>query len=118
LARSHAYLEKSPDSLLVVDDRGDIRFANERAREMFDLPETDDDGVALQRLVPQQAPQDPRNVEVAERSVLPAALGYLQALQGCDIVARTRDGEKFTVNLSISPVELKARLRCWWLLET
>ena len=39
-------------SLLVVDDLGNLRFANRRARQMFDLAESDAEGVALPRLVP------------------------------------------------------------------
>ena len=114
LAQSHAYLEKSPDSLLIVDELGLVRFANQRARTMFDLAEETLDGLPLNRLIAQQpAPScahhavTPNPTHPKLVHTLPPALAYLQALQGSDIVARTSDGEKFTVDLSISPVEFK-----------
>lgn len=108
LARSHAYLEKSPDSLLVVDTEGMILYANRRARDMFDFADTAPEGCPLQQLV---ADQQPGTATTTDPQVppasppLPRALAYLHALQGHDVVARTRDGEKFMVDLSVSPVE-------------
>ena len=105
LQRSHDYLEYSPDSLMIVDATGAIRYANERARAMFDLQPSPDTPYTIGQLLPPQAPLNSNGEKwPAPPTALAEAVSYLWGMQGGDIVARTRDGEKFTVDLNVSPL--------------
>ena len=104
LARAHEYLEKSPDALLVIDAEGLVQFANQRARALFDAFGPGPESLAIQLLIePGQTPAG-RGGDVEMLSDLPVTLAYLKSYQGCDVTAKTRDGEKFSVELTISPV--------------
>ena len=108
LERSRAYLEHTPDALMIVDATGSIQFANQRARAMFDFAGGSEVGFKLQLLLPDQEVKTASSESLSSPPFqLPAHLAYLWKLQGSDIVARTRDAEKFSVDMSLSPVEFQ-----------
>ncbi len=90
--------EAAPDAIIVVDDRGLIRFVNRFAERLFGYPRDDLVGRPIEVLVPERFHE-------AHRAHRP---GYLRDPQTrpmgleLDLSARRRDGTEFPADVSLS----------------
>jgi PAS domain S-box-containing protein len=96
---SWSLLEAAPDAVLIVDERGDIVFANSHASALFG-PEADLVGRSVEDLIP----VDARSTHVAHRHRYQAAPTVRPMGAGLLLRARRTDGSEFPVELSLSPL--------------
>ncbi|MFO0576165.1 MAG: PAS domain S-box protein [Polyangia bacterium] len=93
-------LDSAPDAMLVVDDKGVIRYANQQAAPLFGYSRSELEGLSVDTLVPDRF----RHTHQAHRdsyreSPSPRGMGA-----GMDLSARRKDGSVLPVEISLSPV--------------
>ncbi len=95
-------LEVAPSALLLVDAKGNIRYANLQASHVFGYEDQHMVGMHVDALVPQRFAPD--HAEHRRRFVAhptPRAMG-----KAMDIVGVRRDGTEFPVEVGLSPLSL------------
>jgi diguanylate cyclase (GGDEF)-like protein/PAS domain S-box-containing protein len=97
---SQALLNSAPDATIVVDDKGAIRYANERTRTLLGYDPSELIGQPVELLVPDRIrPRHPRL-----RNVYSAAPTLRSMGAGLELTARHRDGREIPVEISLGPV--------------
>lgn len=105
-ARFKELVEMAPDTILMVDGSGVIRFANSRTHDLLGYSPAELLGKPIEVLVPER---------LAERHVAHRE-NYAKHPQrrpmgiGLDLIARRKDGTEVPVDISLSPVETDAGL--------
>ena len=100
-------LRSSPDALVVIDDRGEIRFANDTVTDLFGYTPAQLLGQPLEVLVPERLRsrhgqhianffREPRNREMG------AAIA--------DLYARRADGSEFAAGIRLAPFKIGERV--------
>jgi PAS domain S-box-containing protein len=93
-------VEMAPDGMIVTDRDGTIILVNAQAERMFGYPRAELVGVAIEALIPERMrnrhPQHVANYTGAPR---PRPMGT-----GLELWGRRRDGTKFPVEISLSPI--------------
>ena len=103
-ARFESLLEAAPDAIVVANDKGIITVANNRATDLFGYSRDELLGQPVEMLVPQQNREghpDRRSGYVAHPAVRPMGAGL-------QLWAERKDGSKFPVDISLSPLETPA----------
>ncbi len=99
-----AVLEASPNAIVAVDARGDVRYANAHVEATFGWPASELMGRPVEMLVPVE-PRARHAVHRARFAEQPSArpMGI-----GLDLAGRRRDGTTFPVEISLAPVDTPA----------
>jgi PAS domain S-box-containing protein len=93
-------LDSAPDAMLVVDDKGVIRFANQQAAPLFGYSRAELEGLSVDVLVPEQFRRTHKgHRDSYGHSPSPRGMGV-----GMDLSARRKDGSVLPVEISLSPV--------------
>lgn len=92
-------LEQLPDGLLIVDDRGEIKFLNRRVEEMLGYSRDELIGVSVDTLLPAQL----RDHHVELRSEFVRSPTIRPMGSGRELVAECKNGEHLAVEVSLSP---------------
>jgi PAS domain S-box-containing protein len=103
-ARFEALLEAAPDAIVVADAEGVITVANHRATDLFGYSRDELVGQPVEMLVPTQSRHrhpDLRRGYVGHPAVRPMGAGL-------QLWAVRKDGSKFPVDISLSPLETPA----------
>ena len=95
-------LSAAPDAMLLVDDDGVIRLANDAATTMFGAADDVLIGSAVEMLVP----NDLRSGHVALREGYSGAPTRRPMGTGLQLQGQRRDGSRFPVEISLSPLDL------------
>jgi two-component system sensor histidine kinase DevS len=93
-----AFLQLSPDGVVVVDRAGCITTVNDRAGEMFGWPPAELAGHSVEDLVP--GPRRTRHEGLRERYQVSPHTRAMGA--GLDLAAARRDGTRFPVDISLT----------------
>lgn len=100
-------LRFSPDALIVVDDRGKIRFASDTASEMFGYEPAALIGQDMELLVPERLRA--RHAEhVASFSLKPSKREMGARI--ADLAARRADGSEFSAGIRLAPFQINGKL--------
>jgi protein-histidine pros-kinase len=94
-------LETAPDAMIIVDERGRIAIVNRQAEDMFGYTRAELLGHEVEMLLPESIRHDHlqhRSGYVANPELRPMG-------QGLDLFGRRKDGSKFPVEISLSPVK-------------
>jgi len=103
-ARFESLLEAAPDAIVVANDEGIITVANHRATDLFGYSRDELIGHPVEMLVPQQNREghpELRSGYVAHPAVRPMGAGL-------QLWAQRKDGSRFPVDISLSPLETPA----------
>ncbi|MDL0135694.1 PAS domain-containing sensor histidine kinase [Halobacterium salinarum] len=95
-----AFFEEGPDTILVVNEDGRIRRANDRVEDMFGYEPDEIVGEQVSVLVPEDAADHSELVASYFDEPRKRPMGAGLELQG-----RRRDGSTFPVDVSLSPLE-------------
>lgn len=95
-----ALLDGAPDAIVVVDDRGNIEFANRRTADLFGWEPEELIGRAIEVLVPDRL----HDTHFGNRSRYIAMPSVRPMGSGRTLFARRRDGSEFPVEISLSPL--------------
>jgi len=95
-----ALLDGAPDAIVVVDEDGDIQFANRRTADLFGWAPEELVGRAIEVLVPDRL----HGSHFGERSRYIASPSVRPMGSGRSLFARRRDGSEFPVEISLSPL--------------
>jgi PAS domain S-box-containing protein len=95
-------LETAPDAIVVIDPDGRIVFANRQTEKLFDYATEDLNGRTIELLVPQRL-RDGHRGHRQDYARAPTArpMGI-----GMTLIAVTRSGKEFPVEISLSPVRV------------
>ena len=93
-------LELAPDAVLVVDERGHIRFANRAAAAMFGYHRDTLVKLGVDALVPDRH----RQAHAGRRAAYNASPKVRPMGASLDLWGRRADGSEFPVEISLSPV--------------
>lgn len=93
---------KSPDATVVIDDHGDIVFANDRVQEIFGWGPDELVGQSIEVLVP----SDKHDVHRGHRALFRAAPTARAMGAGSVLIGRCQDGGTVPVDVSLSPLTL------------
>lgn len=100
-ARFRQVIESSPIGMLMVNDAGNITFANRRAEEIFDYSEGDLDGRTVEDLVPEaQRQAHPKHRQEFDRHGSGRLMGGGRELKGL-----RRDGTEVPVEIGLAPIQ-------------
>jgi len=103
-ARFESLLEAAPDAIVVVNDKGVITVANHRATDVFGYAREELIGQPVEMLIPEQNRK--RHPGVRRGYVSRPAVRPMGA--GLQLWAVRKDGSKFPVDISLSPLETPA----------
>jgi len=98
LARSA--LDAAPDALIIVDERGNVAFANRQVSAIFGYPHDELIGRPIDVLIPERF----HARHLLHRSAYSGAPHLRPMGAGLDLYARRRDGSEFPVEISLSPI--------------
>lgn len=104
--RFRQLFEASPDAILEVDNQGRIVLANLLASRMFGCPPEDLTGKSVEELVPARV----RDKHAGYRDQYQANPVTRPMGSGLDLWARRLDGSEFPVDITLSPMDVKAGL--------
>lgn len=99
-----ALLEFAPDALLLVDDRGVIKYANGRARGLFQYEPSELVGSPVEVLLTESARAEQVTLRIESGKTLTKDMG-----EGRTFRARRRGGEELAVQASLAPIAAGAR---------
>lgn len=102
-----AMVDAIPDALVVVDEAGQIEFANRQTEEVFGFDRSELIGQSVEMLLPERL----WSVHAAHRTRYRAEPEVRPMGRGLDLVARRRDGSEFPVDVSLSPFTSHGDLR-------
>jgi two-component system, sensor histidine kinase len=94
-------LDSSPDATVLVDQRGQIVFANQQLLSVFGYAQEEVRGQAVELLIPERF----RPQHVGHRSGFAAETRTRPMGVGLDLYARRKDGSEFPVEISLSPIQ-------------
>lgn len=97
----HVVFRSASEGVIVVDDGGLIRLANDKVEELFGYPRDELIGSPVDMLVPERL----RKVHLGHRKQYWAAPRSRPMGQGMDLVARRKDGTEFPVEIGLNLVE-------------
>lgn len=100
-------LRFSPDGLIVVDDGGTIRFANDTAYELFGYEPSTLVGRNMEVLVPERLRE--RHAEHVEHFLLKPSKRAMGARIAA-LAARRADGSEFSAGIRLAPFHIEGRL--------
>ncbi|HMK84469.1 MAG TPA: PAS domain S-box protein [Steroidobacteraceae bacterium] len=104
LARSA--LDAAPDAMIIIDDAGAIRFANQQVSALFGYPHDELIGKAVEYLIPERFRDRHPSMRLAYiDNVRVRPMGA-----GLDLFGRRRDGSEFPVEISLSPIDDDGRM--------
>jgi PAS domain S-box-containing protein len=96
-------LETAPDAIVVIDPDGRIVFANRQTEKLFDYATEDLNGRTIELLVPQRLRAGHRgHRQDYARAPTARPMGI-----GMTLIAVTRSGKEFPVEISLSPVRVR-----------
>jgi len=98
--RFESYLDALPDAVLMVDDRGQIDFANQRTYDLFGYQPGELLGQPVETLVPPRL----RERHVGLRAGFVARPQRRPMGHDRELVALRKDGTEFPVEISLSPI--------------
>ncbi len=106
-------LASSPNGVLLLNEDGEVTFANARIGQMFGLADNQIVGQNIDSIIPdislgEQAAGRASYLDLAERSARTAG-------QGRDLIGKTALGEEFPLQLALSQIRVNDR---WQLLAT
>ena len=96
-----ALLDSAPDAILVVNERGQIIFANSQVEQLFAYSRHELLGASIE----QPIPDSQRAAHVLHRLAYMVAPSCRAMGTGLDLRARHRDGHEFPVDISISAIQ-------------
>jgi PAS domain S-box-containing protein len=96
-----ALLDSAPDAILVVNERGQIIFANSQVEQLFGYSRHELLGASIE----QPIPDSQRAAHVRHRLAYMVAPSCRAMGTGLDLRARHRDGHEFPVDISISAIQ-------------
>jgi PAS domain S-box-containing protein len=96
-------LRFSPDALIVVDDRGKIRFASDTATELFGYETTALIGQPMEMLVPERLRA--RHADHVSNFLLKPSKREMGA-RIADLAARRADGTEFSAGIRLAPFRI------------
>jgi protein-histidine pros-kinase len=94
-------LETAPDAMIIVDERGRIAIVNRQAEDMFGYTRAELLGHEVEMLLPESIRHD----HLQHRSGYAANPELRPMGPGLDLFGRRKDGSKFPVEISLSPVK-------------
>jgi len=100
-------LRSSPDALVVIDDRGHIRFANDTVTELFGYPASEMLGQPIEMLVPERF-RSRHGHHISGFMAVPRNREMGAAMT--DLYARRADGSEFAAGIRLAPFKLADRL--------
>lgn len=100
-SRLAALFNNSPDSIIVVDEDGQIVRANARVRDMLGYEPSELEGEPVEKLLPEVD----REQHVAQRESYMEDPTMRPMGAGLDLSARRKDGTTVPVDISLSPLE-------------
>ncbi len=100
-------LRFSPDALIVVDDRGKIRFASDTASELFSYEPEALIGQGMEMLVPERLRA--RHGEHVASFLLKPSKREMGA-RIADLAARRADGSEFSAGIRLAPFQINGKL--------
>ncbi len=100
MERAEALLEASPDPVVIIDRTGRIAIVNARTEAVFGYPRRDLIGQSVEMLIPEW----PRAEHIAQRTLDQQDPTTRPMATGSDLIACRRDGEKFSVDVALSPL--------------
>jgi PAS domain S-box-containing protein len=98
-------LESLPDALLIVDEQGNVVFANGNAEQLFGYPRVDLVGQPIELLLPARY----RVMHQVHRGGYQAAPRRRPMGLGLDLEGLRRDGSEFPAEISLSPITVDGR---------
>jgi PAS domain S-box-containing protein len=98
-------LEAAPDAMLIVDDDGRIALTNNMTERQFGYSRHELIGAPVEMLMPEQS----RAAHVGLRKGFTSQSGARFMNAGRQLVAQRRDGSQFSVEIALSPVNLRGR---------
>lgn len=100
-------LRFSPDALIVVDDRGKIRFASDTASELFGYEPAELIGQGMDLLVPERL-RGRHGEHVANFMLKPSKREMGARI--ADLAARRADGTEFSAGIRLAPFQVSGKL--------
>lgn len=104
LARS--VLDAAPDAMIIIDDRGTIRFANRQVSALFGYSHDAVIGLPVEQLMPERF----RTRHVDHRRDFADALRPRAMGEGLALFGRRLDGSEFPIEISLSPIRTPPQL--------
>ncbi|MGY6276893.1 transporter substrate-binding domain-containing protein [Methylomonas sp. MgM2] len=96
-------IESAPDPMVIADSRGIVTMVNRRTEEVFGYSRTEVIGQLIEILVPDRLQQ---KLDVDHQEYLLDPYGDLaRNLEGRELLAVTKSGREFPVEVSLSPIE-------------
>ncbi len=95
-SRIDAFLEASPEAMLVADKDGHIRYANQIGARCFACPLERLIGLSMEQLVPETMRGAPEQRELFSRHSMPGRV----------LTARRLDGSHFPAKVTLSPLQM------------
>jgi PAS domain S-box-containing protein len=102
-----AVVEAAPDGILLVDEAGDVVFANRQVEELFGIPRRTLVGRSVEELLPDHL----RELHRSHRSQYRAEPRRRPMGAGLVLHGRRSDGSEFPVEISLSPLATEAGQR-------
>ena len=99
-------LEAAPDAIIVIDDSGCVRYANQHITALFGYSPNELVGQGVERLMPERF----WSRHVGHRDDYFASVRIRPMGQDLDLFGRRRDGSEFPVEISLSPIQTDERL--------
>jgi PAS domain S-box-containing protein len=104
LARS--VLDAAPDAMIVIDDAGNIRFANRQVTALFGYSHDELVGLPVEQLLPERF----RGRHITHRKHYAEAPRSRAMGEGLALFGRRLDGSEFPVEISLSPIRAPGQL--------
>lgn len=94
-------LDAAPDAMIIIDDSGVIRFANQQVSALFGYAHWQIVGRDVEMLMPERF----RRRHLAHRDQYARNMRVRSMGQGLDLYGQRQDGTEFPVEISLSPIE-------------
>lgn len=104
-AAFRAFLDSTPDAMVITDDRGRIVHLNEQAERLFGYPLGELAGERVERLIPARH----RDAHVRDRDAYLRDPRVRPMGRELPLTGARRDGTEFPVEISLSPVTVGGR---------
>lgn len=101
-SNAQALLETAPDSMIIVNDRGQIVFINNQTELLFGYSRHELLGNKIEKLIPDEYKNHKNNRDKYIANHKPRSMG-----QGAELFGKTKDNKKIPVEISLSPLQTK-----------